>query len=92
MSHKLFRHSILSNARVGGRHQAEFSTPCPRTTARVPRTLAERWARGGELRPIAQLNARVAWGRPITSQAIAQRNPTNSRATAVATTHFALPA
>ena len=68
----------------------EFSTPCPRR--RVPRTLAERWARGGELRLIVQLTARVAWGRPITSQAMAQRNPTSSRATAVVTTHFALPA
>ena len=49
-------------------------------------------ARYGELRPISQLRARVAWARPITSQAIAQMNPTNSRATAVVTTHFALPA
>ena len=48
-------------------------------------------APGGELRPIVQLNARVAWGRPITSQAIAQMNPTSSRATAVVTWHFTLP-
>ena len=68
----------------------QFSTSCPRR--RVPRTLAERWARGGELRPISQLSARVAWGRPITSQAIAQRNPTSSRATAVVTTHIFFPA
>ena len=68
----------------------QFSTSCPRRG--VAQTLAERWARGGELRPISQLNARVPWGRPITSQAIAQRSPTSSRATAVVTTHFFFPA
>ena len=68
----------------------QFSTSCPRR--RVPQTLAERWASGGELRPISQLSARVAWGRPITSQATAQTNPTSSRATAVITTHIFFPA
>ena len=52
-------------ATVFGSPPQEFSTPCPRR--RAPLMPAVRWARGGELRSIAQLSARVAWG--LTPQA-----------------------
>ena len=45
----------------------------------------------GSAQSVVQLSARVIWGWSITSQAIAQMNPDNSRATAVVTWHFALP-
>ena len=39
----------------------------------------------------AQITARVPWGRPPISQTIAQMNPANSRATAVAAWFLTLP-